>query len=501
MSQPPPSPATLQPPDALLGNPVSLRALMRLLTAAVAVAAATLVAISVSMLLITSARDEPVAVATAGRELRLHAYTIAGGGIAVAAAGLLVCVAVVRTVVRRADRGCSEAITVAVRQLPELVMRLHNGKDVDASELPTPSGHRDEFGAIGDAIARLARQAIDSAVLVHKERDGFNRFAAGVAERALVVIAALLHNLDDLQRRLKLDAELKDACYTLDHELVQLRRQLENLLLMTGGTVPNPHTRPVKAGNIIVDAVGESPARHRVRQEFGADGWILPEAAGALTHMLAELIDNALNYSAPQLDVVVRSVRTAAGIAFEVEDRGNGLSATVLSEMNGRLKTAPLFADMANTQQLGLFVVGRLSAEPGLPVGARIPVTLRASAYGGLSAVITVPQALLTPHPEPTPGDPAVSTRPQPPVATAASRSGPAALSPRPGTLAAQTGAAAVTADGLPRRIPGASMARELHTATSTVPTSPYAADSRTSEELAAQFDGFPAPSDPESTS
>ncbi|MET9087189.1 ATP-binding protein [Streptomyces sp. NPDC004237] len=464
--------------------------------------AATLVAISSAVLLLATApRDEPVAVATAGRELRRHVYTVAGGGIAVAAAGLLVCVAVARTVVRRANQGRDEAIAVAVRQLPDLLMRLHNGKEVDTGELPTPSGRRDEFGAIGDAVARLARQAIDSAVLVHKERDGFNRFAAGVAERALVVIAALLHNLDDLQRRPNLDPELKDTCYTLDHELVQLRRQLENLLLLTGGTVPNPHTRPVKAGNIIIDAVGESPARHRVRQEFGADGWILPEAAGALTHMLAELIDNALNYSAPQLDVVVRSVRTANGIAFEVEDRGNGLSTTLLSEMNGRLKTAPLFADMANTQQLGLFVAGRLSAEPGLPLGARIPVTLRASAYGGLSAVITVPQALLTHDQEPAPAHPAAAVHPKPTVATPAPRAAPAPPSPRLSTPPAQPGAPAVTADGLPRRIPGTSMARQLHTATSTAPASFYATDSRTPEELAAQFDGFPAPSHPESTS
>jgi hypothetical protein len=136
-------------------------------------------------------------------------------------------------------------------------------------------------------------------------------------------------------------------------------------------------------------------------------------------------------------DVSAKGAEQAV-FAFEVEDRGNGLSPTLLSEMNGRLRTAPLFAEMANTQQLGLFVAGRLSAEPGLPGRPRIPVTLRACAYGGLSAVVTIPQTLLTHHPEPSPQQAAVSPPLAPTATTPASRPVPAARSPLLSTATAE---------------------------------------------------------------
>ncbi|MFE9099060.1 sensor histidine kinase [Streptomyces sp. NPDC007264] len=437
-------------------------------------------------------QNDSVSGQDAGRQLRHQAYALAGVGavVGIVVTGLVVIAG--RTVTHRADRARTTALTVAQQQLPELVVRLQHGQDVDTGGLPEPTGHRDEFGMISDAVARLARHALDSAYAVHKERDGFNRFSAGVAERALVAVAALLRKLDELQRSPDQGPEFRDALSTLDHETVQLRRQLENLLLLVGGTVPHPHTRPVTAGNIVIDAVGESPGLRRVHTEFGAEGWLVPEAAGALTHLLAELIDNALAYSAPQLEVVTRSVRTASGIAFEVEDRGNGLSADLLSEMNGRLRVAPLFAEIADTDQLGLFVVGRLAAQ------LNVAVTLRPSAYGGLSAVVMVPRELLVDAPQaPTePTSPAVPAPPSydPPVP------GPPTRPIAPFPASQRPSAPSLTADGLPRRTPGAQLAEQLRDSTSDVHAAEASRgiDQRTPEQIAAQFAGFPTHTDPD---
>ncbi|MDQ1013312.1 signal transduction histidine kinase [Streptomyces sp. V4I23] len=378
-------------------GPVTLRTLYRLVTVVVALAMTAHVVASTALMLRQagalrggSVRDEE-----AGRLLQYEAYALAGSGALVTIVVTAVVATVGRAVIRRADRARITAVTVAQQHLPELVVRLQQGLPIDTGSLPEATGRRDEFGAISDAVARLARYALDSAYAVHRERDGFNRFCAGVAGQALVAVAALLRELDQLHQRSDQDAGTRGALYALDHEIVRLRRQLENLLLLAGGAVPHPHTRPVTAGNIVIDAVGESPGLQRVQTEFGAEGWIVPEAAGAPTHLLAELIDNALAYSAPQLSVVVRSVRTAGGIAFEVEDRGNGLSDSLLTELNGRLRIAPLFAEIADSDQLGLFVVGCLSAQ------LNIGVTLRPSAYGGLSAVVMVPASLLTHVPQP----------------------------------------------------------------------------------------------------
>ena len=68
----------------------------------------------------------------------------------------------------------------------------------------------------------------------------------------------------------------------------------------------------------------------------------------------------------------------------EIEDRGLGLSADELAGINQRLANPPEF-DLANSEQLGLFIVSRLAARHG------IKVALRESVYGGTTAIIVVP--------------------------------------------------------------------------------------------------------------
>ena len=74
----------------------------------------------------------------------------------------------------------------------------------------------------------------------------------------------------------------------------------------------------------------------------------------------------------------------ANGFAIEIEDRGLGMTPQRLAELNERLANPPDI-NPANTEQLGLFVVGQLARRHG------ISVMLRPSPYGGTTAVALIP--------------------------------------------------------------------------------------------------------------
>ncbi|HSR83490.1 MAG TPA: ATP-binding protein, partial [Streptosporangiaceae bacterium] len=110
-------------------------------------------------------------------------------------------------------------------------------------------------------------------------------------------------------------------------------------------------------------------------------------------HLLAELIENATTFSAASNEVTVRAERVANGFVAEIEDRGIGIGAEELVAFNDRLANPPEF-DLADSHQLGLFVVARLAGKH------HITVTLRRSPYGGTAAIVLIPNSIVVVHDE-----------------------------------------------------------------------------------------------------
>jgi hypothetical protein len=119
-----------------------------------------------------------------------------------------------------------------------------------------------------------------------------------------------------------------------------------------------------------------------------AESALIGEVVADIIHLLAELIENATVFSPPPTEVLVRGEMGANGFAVDIVDRGIGLDPAELAELNDRLARPPEF-DLADSDRLGLFVVGRLAARHG------IKVALQPSLYGGVSAVVLVPRNLI----------------------------------------------------------------------------------------------------------
>ncbi|MFD9104231.1 nitrate- and nitrite sensing domain-containing protein [Streptomyces virginiae] len=351
------------------------------------------------------------------------AWLIAGSG-----AGLLAVVIVVvfttRSVLRRLRELHERTVTVAEETLPDVVARLQRGQTVDPEALPAVSGDRDEVGRISDAFARAVAVSVDGHRRLAAERHGFGLFASGIASRTGNLVSRQLSLTEDLQDTFGHDEALLAQLMRSDQLTVGMRRQIENLLILAGGEVPDPHTEPMRVADLLREAAAEVEDFRRIERQALDETSVEPSAISQISHLLAELLDNATRFSPPRSKVVIRAELVADGLTVEIEDRGPRVSPERYEEMNGRLHQAPPYSVLAqNAHRLGLFVVGHLADQLGATV------TLRRSVYGGTCAVVVLPAELLLPTRGETPPEPA---RHEPVVPAPAAE-------PEPDTAAADT--------------------------------------------------------------
>jgi hypothetical protein len=144
----------------------------------------------------------------------------------------------------------------------------------------------------------------------------------------------------------------------------------------------------VKLIDVMRGAVAEVEDYARVTAATQSRAALAGSAVTDVIHLLAELIENATTLSPPFTQVRVSGETVANGFAVEIEDRGLGMTPQRLYELNERLANPPDI-NPANTEQLGLFVVGQLARRHG------IRVVLRPSPYGGTTAVALIPTVLI----------------------------------------------------------------------------------------------------------
>ncbi|MEU8510172.1 nitrate- and nitrite sensing domain-containing protein [Kitasatospora sp. NPDC048722] len=337
------------------------------------------------------------------------------GGIA-GAAGL---VAIVLTVLIsfRIGRGLARELIglrnaaneLATTRLPAVMRRLRRGEAVDvAAEAPDLRFGQAEIGQVGQAFNAVQRAAVEAAVEQADLRRGVSAVFVNLARRSQVLLHRQLTLLDTMERRTEDPAELEDL-FKVDHLTTRMRRHAEGLIILAGGSPGRAWRKPVRMVDVVRAAVGEVEDYARVTvRPFPGTG-LLGSAVADVTHLVAELVENAAVFSPPNTQVTVQGEVVAHGFALEIDDRGLGLSGPALAEINERLAVEQEF-DLADTDRLGLFVVSRLARRHG------IRVHLRPSPYGGTTAVVLVPRELLAEAPD-GPAEPSQAGRR--PVATA----------------------------------------------------------------------------------
>ena len=180
------------------------------------------------------------------------------------------------------------------------------------------------------------------------------------------------------------DPETLEHLFRLDHLATRMRRNAESLLVLAGLAPPRTWSAPVAMGDVVRGALGEVEGYRRVRLRHVDDARVDGAAAADVSHVIAELVENALSFSPPDADVEVYGRRDDHGYVITIVDSGIGMHDEELERANALISSASALT-LAPSRFLGHYVVAQLAARHGLVVH------LAASPAGGLTAMIALP--------------------------------------------------------------------------------------------------------------
>ncbi|MFJ4009259.1 ATP-binding protein [Streptomyces sp. NPDC090026] len=314
--------------------------------------------------------------------------------------------------------------------LPAAVARLRDGSSADTVrgrlELP-PDGR----------LRVLAEATVRELALGERRAAAAREAGARALSRVQAAVVSMLADLREMQDRH--GEEVFGDLLRLDHSTSQLGLLTDRLALLMGGRASRAWNKPLPLESVLRGAAGRIAAYRRVRLHSSGTACVAGFAAEAVMHLLAELMDNAANFSPPVDEVHVYVEERTAGLVVTIEDSGLKMADAALRRaeeaVSGRSE------DLARLQgtRLGLTVVGRIASRYGLSV------SFRPSSRGGTGVVVLFPPQVLS-RPgdagagEPTPRADVLTPRPSAPTASGS------------GAGAVDESVAVAVADGTPAR-------------------------------------------------
>ncbi|MEU1511315.1 ATP-binding protein [Streptomyces sp. NPDC005811] len=351
-------------------------------------------------------------------------WAVLAGAVAVTGVGILVAA----VAADRAARSVSDRVAALRRSsargeadLRALVESLRRGEVPERRKSRGgPPGDADDFELLAADLARAHSGAVTAVVQASQlsSQAGSEQkleVFVNLARRLQSLVHREISILDELENEIE-DPELLKGLFHVDHLATRIRRHAENLAVLGGAVSRRQWSNPVSMTEVLRSAIAEVEQYSRVKLVPPIDGELRGHAVADVIHLLAELVENATVFSAPHTQVLLRATLCTSGLAVEVEDRGLGMPVEEQARMNALLadpdqvNVGRLLAD----GRIGLYVVSQLARRHG------IRVRLQSNIYGGVQAVLVVPQALLggaagadvvpardplapTPAPEPVP--------------------------------------------------------------------------------------------------
>ncbi|GAA2400483.1 nitrate- and nitrite sensing domain-containing protein [Streptomyces glaucosporus] len=311
---------------------------------------------------------------------------------------------------------------------PLAVLRLGTQRVADdpvGQEPVAYKGRNDEFADVVRAVNRLREAAVAlherageaeaQAVELAAERKRLQRELTAMGERleggsgvshgtfvhlalrTLGLVERQLALLDGMEHQEK-EPERLAALFKLDHLATRMRRHSENLLLLAGAEHATGQVEPVPLLDVLRAAISEVDRYERVELTgLPQHAQVSGPAAGDVSHLIAELVDNAMAFSPPESGVRLSGWKLESGeIVLSVQDEGIGVTSERLAELNAQLAGEHQGGPEDDSALgMGLYVVARLAARH------RIKVELREQEQGGIAAVVVLPKALLPDRPMP----------------------------------------------------------------------------------------------------
>lgn len=285
-------------------------------------------------------------------------------------------------------------------ELTAVVEGLRRGERPPAREnLPAVPAGGDELDLLAQELTRSHDAAVAAVVQASRLSSSVGNeqkveVFVNLARRLQSLVHREIQLLDELENEVE-DPELLKGLFHVDHLATRIRRHAENLAVLGGAISRRQWSNPVTMTEVLRSSIAEVEQYPRVKLVPPIDGTLRGHAVADVIHLLAELVENATLFSAPHTQVLLRASRVTAGLAVEVEDRGLGMPLSEQNKMNALLADPDQVnvAHLLQDGRIGLFVVSALARRHG------IAVRLQSNIYGGIQAVLVLPQGLLGAEP------------------------------------------------------------------------------------------------------
>ncbi|MEU9360953.1 nitrate- and nitrite sensing domain-containing protein [Streptomyces sp. NPDC048301] len=310
--------------------------------------------------------------------------------------------------------GRNDEFAQVVRSINALHGKLHELHHDVTDRLANMQTERAELVAGREALtlqrAELQVRVAELTGHLERLRNTVHHTFVNLSLRTLGLVERQLGVIESMEER-EQDPERLSTLFKLDHMATVIRRHSENMLVLAGTDHNQGHANPIPLVDVLRAAVSEIERYERVTiQSLPPHAQIAGFAADDLSHLVAELLENATSFSPPDSHVELSGWLLETGeVMLSVQDEGIGMSAVRMSELNARLADPASFEageQAADGAGLGLQVTSLLAARHG------VRVQLREQKGSGVTAVVVLPQALLpkappaaSPPPVPRPGD------------------------------------------------------------------------------------------------
>ncbi len=276
------------------------------------------------------------------------------------------------------------ALEVAWHKLPEMVATGRGSTEIE----PVPVDTTEEFGQVARAFDAVHQQAVRSVIEQAGMRANMRNIFVNLSRRSQSLVERQLKLMEELEKYEE-DPDQLANLFKLDHLATRMRRNNENLMVLSGGDVARRFHRPIPLTDVLRAAAAEIEQYQRVMVHTAPNAEVVGYVASDLVRLLAELLDNATAFSPPHTQVSISaSIEAGDIVQIDVVDHGIGIDPEALAVVNRRLEAAGEGADVQVFREMGLFVVGRLAERH------QIVVRLDAQQGKGTRAIVLVPAEL-----------------------------------------------------------------------------------------------------------
>jgi hypothetical protein len=315
---------------------------------------------------------------------------------------IILVVAAIRSITRPLAVLATEADALASRRLPEAMARVQGAQEAEIPRPPepvvVPARSSAEIHSVAEALERVQDTAYTIATEQAMLRRSTTESLANLGRRNQNLLRRQLGFITQLERE-ETDPNGLANLFELDHLATRMRRNAESLLVLVGEATPRTWSAPLPIADVLRAAVSEVEEYRRVSLRRVDEAFVGGQFVAGIAHMLAELVENGLAFSPPDVDVEIQGRLLPGRYLIAITDQGVGMDEGELIRANSRLRgEGSFFASPA--RYLGHYVVGHLARQ------MNVEVQITPSPVTGVTARVILPSTVLAAAPALNPPTP-----------------------------------------------------------------------------------------------